>query len=303
MDGHVSVLRHESLQWLACHPGGRYLDCTAGYGGHAEAILQATDPDGVVVAIDRDADALAVARDRLKSYAGRLHLIHGDFRELRTHLSSLGITDVDGVMFDLGVSSGQLDRAGRGFSFMQDGPLDMRMDRRQHRTAADIVNTLPEEELADVIYLYGEERYSRRIARAIAQSRAHAPLRTTQELVSVLRAAVPGPYRHGRIHFATRTFQALRIAVNQELEGLDRAFRDAAEALVPEGRLCIISFHSLEDRVAKQTIRLLASGANPLVRPLTKKPVIPSEAERSQNPRARSAKLRVAERLRTGENP
>jgi 16S rRNA (cytosine1402-N4)-methyltransferase len=154
-----------------------------------------------------------------------------------------------------------------------------------------------------LIYLYGEERYSRRIGRAIAQSRAHAPLRTTHELVSVLRAAVPGPYRHGRIHFATRTFQALRIVVNQELEGLDRAFHDAAEALVPAGRLCIISFHSLEDRVAKQTIRMLASGANPILRPLTKKPVIPSETERSQNPRARSAKLRVAERLRTGDKP
>lgn len=223
--------------------------------------------------------------------------MHGHFNELKRRLSAAGVAEVDGVLFDLGLSSAQLDRPDRGFSFSQDGPLDMRMDRHEGRTAADLINELSERELADLIYRYGEERYSRRIARAIARARERAPLRTTGELVAVIRAAVPSSYRHGRLHCATRTFQALRIAVNGELEGLDGALRDAANVLAPGGRLCVISFHSLEDRIAKHTIRALTGGPEPRLRSLTKKPVVPSDRECKANPRARSAKLRVAERL------
>jgi 16S rRNA (cytosine1402-N4)-methyltransferase len=296
-DGHVPVLIAELLHFLQCRPGGAYLDCTVGYGGLGAAILEASAPDGVVIGIDRDADAIAASRRRLAHDEGRVHLIHGDFRQLKRHLEQVRMVKVDGVIFDLGVSSAQLDRPERGFSFAKEGPLDMRMDLRQERNAADLVNGLSEVELADLIYRYGEERYSRRIARAIVRARGWQPLTTTQDLVSVLRDSVPAPYRHGRIHFATRTFQALRIAVNQELEGLDASFRDAADVLAPGGRLCIISFHSLEDRIAKRTIRALTQGPAPLLRSLTKKPHIASDAERGKNPRARSAKLRVAERV------
>lgn len=207
------------------------------------------------------------------------------------------MSEIDGVVFDLGVSSAQLDRPERGFSFSADGPLDMRMDRRSGSTAADLIARLSEPELADVIYQYGEERYSRRIARAIVRARATRPLRTTGDLVSVIRDAVPAPYRHGRIHCATRTFQALRIAVNRELEVLETALRDAVDVLAPGGRLCVIAFHSLEDRIAKQTLRALSHGSEPRLSILTKKPLVSSESERRDNPRARSAKLRVAERL------
>jgi 16S rRNA (cytosine1402-N4)-methyltransferase len=262
--------------------------------------LEASAPDGILIGIDRDADAMAASRRRLASNEGRVHLVHGDFRQLKRYLEDIRIVEVDGVIFDLGVSSAQLDRPERGFSFAKEGPLDMRMDVRQERSAADLVNDLSEVELADLIFQYGEERYSRRIARAIVRARARQPLATTQDLVSVLRDSVPAPYRHGRIHFATRTFQALRIAVNQELEGLDASFRDAADVLSPGGRLCIISFHSLEDRIAKRTLRTLTQSPAPLLRSLTKKPHIASETERRENPRARSAKLRVAERVGHG---
>jgi 16S rRNA (cytosine1402-N4)-methyltransferase len=297
MEGHVPVLRQEIIESLRCRSGSTYLDCTAGYGGHTEAILQASGPNGRVVAVDRDPEAIAALEQRLRAYTNRVHLIHGNFRQLRAHLRAVGLEEVDGVIFDLGVSSTQLDRPERGFSFTSDGPLDMRMDRSDGPTAADLVHAFSEGELADVFYQYGEERYARRIARAIVRARTRAPVRTTQELVSIIRGAVPAFYRHGRIHFATRVFQALRIAVNGELDELEAAFRDAAAVLRPGGRLGIISFHSLEDRKAKHSIRSLSSGDHPLLRPVTKKPVVSSEAERQQNPRARSAKLRVAERI------
>jgi 16S rRNA (cytosine1402-N4)-methyltransferase len=296
-DSHVPVLLRELLHFLQCRPGGTYLDCTLGYGGLAAAILEASAPDGILIGIDRDADAIAASRRRLAHDEGRVHLIHGDFRQLKRHLAQIRIVEVDGVIFDLGVSSAQLDRPERGFSFAKEGPLDMRMDVRQERSAADLVNGLSEVELADLIYHYGEERYSRRIARAIVTARGRQPLRTTHDLVSALRDSVPAPYRHGRIHFATRTFQALRIAVNEELEGLDASFKDAADMLTPGGRLCVISFHSLEDRIAKRTLRALTHSPSPVLRSLTKKPQIASESERGENSRARSAKLRVAERL------
>lgn len=301
-EGHVPVLFKESLQWLRCHPGGIYLDCTLGYGGHAAGILAASAPDGILIGIDRDQEAVAESRLSLRPEAARVRLVHGDYRQVKEHIGRFDIAAVDGVIFDLGASSVQFDRPGRGFSFMQDGPLDMRMDQTQGLTAADLVNRLPERELADLIYQYGEERYSRRIARAVVVARARNPVRTTPQLADVIRSAVPAPYRHGRIHCATRTFQALRIAVNQELDGLEQAFRDAAEILKPDGRLCIISFHSLEDRIAKHTIRSLTQGSSAILRSLTKKPLLPEEAERQENPRARSAKLRVAERVSQGGN-
>jgi 16S rRNA (cytosine1402-N4)-methyltransferase len=294
---HVPVLLHEVVQALHCRRGGRFVDCTLGQGELAFHILQIAGPHGFLVGIDRDEQALAVARERLKRFDDRTRFVQGNFQQLKQHLNGVGISEVDGIVFDLGVSSAQLNQPARGFSFMHEGPLDMRMDRSAGLTAADFLHQHSEKELADVIFQYGEERYSRRIARAIVQARARRPLRTTLELVSVIRDAVPLSYRHGRIHVATRTFQALRIAVNRELEVLEESFRDAVDVLVPGGRLCIISFHSLEDRIAKQTLRSLSAGAEPHLKLITKKPLVPSETERRANPRARSAKLRVAERL------
>ena len=294
---HEPVLVDEILFWLQCKPGGVYVDCTLGYAGLATRILDRTAPDGILVGIDRDAAALAESRARLHDVMARVRLKHGNFSELKAMVAETGLLRVDGVIFDLGVSSPQLDRPERGFSFREDGPLDMRMDQREGRTAADLIRDLPETELADVIYQLGEERYSRRIARAIVQARVQGAIETTRELAAVVERAVPASYRHGRIHCATRTFQALRIAVNRELDVLEPALRDAVDILSPGGRLCAVSFHSLEDRIVKHTFRALANGPEASVSVLTKKPVIASEVERDHNPRSRSAKLRVVERL------
>ena len=221
----------------------------------------------------------------------------GNFRDLKHHLVEIGVPKVAGVLFDLGVSSPQLDDPVRGFSFMQDGPLDMRMDQAADVTAADLVNDRTEQELADIIFQYGEERYSRRIARSIVREREHRSIDTTGALASLVAGAVPFAYRHGRIHCATRTFQALRIAVNRELERLEPSLRAAVEVLGPMGRICVISFHSLEDRIVKHTFRSLAQEPAASLALLTKKPILPSDQECRENPRARSAKLRVAERL------
>ncbi len=300
---HIPVLPEEVLRWILPHPGGRYLDCTLGQGELAARILEQSTPSGYLIGIDRDKEAIASAAERLKPYVSRTHLIYGNFRDVKGHLQAMGVSEVDGVVFDLGVSSAQLDRPERGFSFLANGPLDMRMDQTTGPTAADLVNELSETKLADVVYQYGEERYARRIARAVVGSRAHRRLQTTAELVSVIRQAVPAAYRHGRLHCATRTFQALRIAVNRELEGLDDAIRDAVDLLSSGGRLCVISFHSLEDRIAKQTLRSLSCGPQASLLRCTKKPLVPSETERRNNPRARSAKLRVAERLPSRRSP
>lgn len=297
---HIPVLAEAVVEGLGCRPGGVYVDCTVGYGGHAALILERSAPDGQLIGLDQDEAALRAAGERLRSYTGRVRLVRGNFQELKQQLRSMGVAEVDGVMFDLGVSSAQLDEPARGFSFLADGPLDMRMDQRASLTAAVLVNDLPEQELADLIYRYGEERYSRRIARGIVRTRAIRPFATTLELASAIREAVPPPYRRGRIHCATRTFQALRIAVNRELDLLEGALRDATDVLAPGGRLCVISFHSLEDRIAKQTFRALSRGEAPCLSVLTKKPIVASEEERADNPRARSAKLRIAERLAVG---
>ena len=296
-DSHEPVLVEEILFWLQCKPGGVYMDCTLGYAGLAARLLDRTAPDGILVGIDRDAAALAESRMRLREVAHRVHFRHGNFCDLKALIIGSGVSRVDGVIFDLGVSSPQLDRAERGFSFREDGPLDMRMDQREGRTAADLVRDLPETELADLIYQLGEERYSRRIARAIVQARMQGVIGTTWQLAAVVERAVPASYRHGRIHCATRTFQALRIAVNRELDVLEPALRDAVDILAPGGRVCAVSFHSLEDRIVKHTFRALANGPEASVRVLTKKPVIASENERNRNPRSRSAKLRVVERI------
>lgn len=294
---HHPVMVDEVTAWLTGRDVTSLCDGTVGHGGHAEALLDRMGVSGTVVGIDRDAEALAVCRDRLSRFGTRLILIKGLFLDVRTHLATAGMSDTDGVLLDLGVSSRQLDDPGRGFSFQSDGPLDMRMDQSFGVTAAELVNTMPEAELADLIYQYGEERFSRRISRAIVRIRADHPFGTTQELVAAIKGAVPSAYRHGRIHYATRTFQALRIAVNREIETLEPALRAAVDVLAPGGRLAVLSFHSLEDRIVKHTLRSLSQESENRLAVLTKKPQTPSEQECRTNPRARSAKLRVAERI------
>ena len=289
---HAPVLVAEVLDALAPGRGGRFVDCTVGLGGHTRALLEAGASE--VIGLDRDEDALAIARERLRGFGDRVALVHADFRTLPDVLAGRGVEGVDGLLADLGISSMQLEAGGRGFSFMRDEPLDMRMDRSRGRTAADLLGDVPEEELADVIFQFGEERFSRRIARAIAHARRERPIATTGRLAEIVRRAVP--YRgHQRIDPATRTFQALRIWVNRELDGLDTFVSDAASALRPGGRVAVISFHSLEDRIVKHTFRALERDGR--VRLLTRRPVSASEAEIGVNPRARSAKLRAAERV------
>ena len=287
---HDPVLLEEALLFLRPERGGTYVDCTLGLGGHTEALV--ARGAARVIGIDRDDDALAIAKGRLAQFAGRVELVHADYRTLPAVLAERGITAVDGILADLGVSSLQFDSEGRGFSFRRDEPLDMRMDRSRGPTAADLVNAARETELADVIFRYGEDRQSRRIARAIVASR---PVTTTGELAAIVRRAIPGRGWQ-RIDPATRTFQAIRIWVNGELEDLDTFVRTAAGHLAPAARLCVISFHSLEDRIVKHTMRGLAAG-NEALRVLTKKPIVPDDAEVRRNPRSRSAKLRAIERL------
>jgi 16S rRNA (cytosine1402-N4)-methyltransferase len=294
---HISVMPEAVLFWLVREDSRTYLDCTVGYSGHAEKILEASGPDSRLIGLDRDAAAIAASRKRLARFGDRVLLLHGHFMDLKQHLTVNGIGQIDGVLFDLGVSSPQLEEPARGFSFQVDGPLDMRMDQSMSGTAADLVNQWPEAQLADAIFQFGEERFSRRIARAIVRARERHPLAKTKELVSVIEGAVPANYRHGRLHCATRTFQAIRIAVNQELDSLDPALRDAADVLSPGGRLCVISFHSLEDRIVKHTLRALSGKDDPALMVLTKKPQIPSREESDRNPRSRSAKLRAAQRV------
>jgi 16S rRNA (cytosine1402-N4)-methyltransferase len=294
---HVPVLGEEVCSWLDFQRPMTILDCTVGYGGHAEMLLEHSDPGTKLVGLDQDPQAVAFSQERLMGFGERVVLRKGNYRDLKRHLTEIGVLKVEGVLFDFGASSPQLDDPVRGFSFQQDGPLDMRMDPTTGMTAATLVNSSPEHELADIIFQYGEERYSRRIARAIVREREGRPIATTVALASVIAGAVPAAYRHGRIHCATRTFQALRIAVNRELEGLEPALRDAADVLAPGGRICAISFHSLEDRIVKHTFRSLAQGDGARLSLLTKKPILPAEQECRMNPRARSAKLRVAERF------
>jgi 16S rRNA (cytosine1402-N4)-methyltransferase len=297
---HIPVLLNEVLEFLYPVSGGVYVDATLGEGGHAEGILRLSIPNGRLIGLDRDAEVLAVARQRLAAFGARVHLMHEHAMALRKVLESLQLALVDGILLDLGVSSYQLKYAERGFSFAHEGPLDMRMDRARGQTAATLVNTLHESELVALIQHYGEERWARRIARAIVRARRHSPLRTTRDLAAVVTQVIPPAARPRRIHPATRTFQALRIAVNQELATLEPTLRSAMACLGEGGRLCVIAYHSLEDRIVKRTFQAAAQAqveATSAVRVLTRKPITASAAERQANPRARSAKLRVLERV------
>ncbi|HEY8393948.1 MAG TPA: 16S rRNA (cytosine(1402)-N(4))-methyltransferase RsmH [Thermaerobacter sp.] len=298
---HVPVLLREVLAWLEPQPGGRYVDGTVGAGGHARALLEATGGRAELLAIDRDPEALRVAAGRLAPYRDRVRFVHGDYRDLDRILDEAGWSRVDGILLDLGVSSLQLDDPRRGFSYQADGPLDMRMDPTQPLTAADLVNRASREELAGWIRRYGEERWADRIADFIVAARQRRPITTTGQLVEVIKAAIPARARRQGPHPARRTFQALRIAVNRELEGMEEALTRAAHRLAPGGRLVTISFHSLEDRTVKQVFRQLAAGGG--FRLLTRKPVMPGEDEVARNPRARSARLRALAREEEGEAP
>jgi 16S rRNA (cytosine1402-N4)-methyltransferase len=284
--GHVPVLLAETLELLGVRPGGLWVDGTVGLGGHAEAVLRATAPAGRLRGFDRDSEALDRARARLLPFGDRVRLEHADYREIQERLAGEA---ADGILLDLGVSSLQLDDAERGFSFQREGPLDMRMDRTAHGSASELVNRMRESDLADLIHEFGEEPFSRRIARAIARAREKAPIATTTELAEIVRRAAPKSRRPG-FHPATRTFQALRIRTNSELDGLEPALERAAECLRPAGRMAVIAFHSLEDRAAKQAFRSLETRG---FRVLTKKPLRPGEPETRDNPRARSARLRA----------
>jgi 16S rRNA (cytosine1402-N4)-methyltransferase len=285
---HVPVLLDETVQLLRPEPGDVFVDCTVGLGGHARALLAR----GVerLIGIDRDPAALGLSRESLSEFADRVELVHADYRDLPAVLDARGITAVDGIVADLGVSSMQLDAEGRGFSFRRDEPLDMRMDTSRGPTAADMLAAIEETELADVIYQFGEERDSRRIARALVRAREEVALTTTGQVADVVRRA-SRKKGYWRIDPATRTFQALRIWVNRELEGLDTFLEQATMRLAPAARMAVITFHSLEDRIVKHTFRRLETA-----RVLTKRPIVPGEAELAGNPRARSAKLRAVER-------
>lgn len=307
---HVSVMPGEVLELLAPHAGGLYLDGTVGGGGHARLILEACAPNGRLIGLDRDPAALVAAAGVLGGYGERIVLCHGSFADLEGRLAALGIDLVDGILLDLGVSSHQLDTAERGFSFREDGPLDMRMDPGQQAGAADLLARADADELKRIFRDYGEERWAGRIAREIVRVRTASPLATTRQLAELVCRVVPGGYQPQRIHPATRVFQALRIAVNGELEALREGLAAALRRLRPGGRLAVISFHSLEDRLVKQTFREAASvcscpprlpvcacGRKAQVKILTSRGVRPAEAEVAANPRARSAVLRAVEKL------
>jgi 16S rRNA (cytosine1402-N4)-methyltransferase len=307
---HEPVLIREVLESLVLKPGGIYVDGTVGGGGHAQAILAATAPDGIVIGIDRDDDALSESARVLEAFGARTFLVKGNYADMKGILSRLGMERVDGIVLDLGVSSHQLETAGRGFSFTKPAPLDMRMDRDAPWTARELVNTADPRELKRILREYGEELQAGRIARAIVERRKAGPIETTDELAGIIASAMPARMSHGRIHPATRTFQALRIAVNDELESLHRGIASGIDSLKEGGRFSVISFHSLEDRMVKDLFRdasrgcrcppdlpVCACGGRPRLRVITRKPVRPGEEEVEHNPRARSAKLRTAERI------
>ena len=307
---HVSVLLHECIDALAIRPDGIYLDGTLGGAGHSSEIARRLTDGGLLIGVDRDPVALEAAQARLAPWMEHVRLVHANFREIDRILDSLHIERVDGMLFDLGVSSPQLDDGARGFSYMADAPLDMRMNAEDRLTAHEIVNTWPQEELKRILYDYGEERYAPAIAAAIVRRRTQAPIETTLQLVDVIRGAMPPQALREKQHPAKRSFQAIRIAVNDELGAVEDMMHAAIDRLSPGGRLAVITFHSLEDRIVKSAMQAAARGCTcppefpvcvcgkkPKVRLITRKPIISGPEELEQNPRARSAKLRVAERL------
>lgn len=306
---HTPVLAEESIKNLSIKKDGIYIDGTAGGGGHSRLIAERLSEHGRLVAIDRDADAVEVARERLKGMCCRVDFVHGNYAQIKDILEELQISSIDGALLDLGVSSFQLDNAERGFSYMHDAPLDMRMNRDEEFSAADVVNNYSENELYEVIKKYGEERWAKRIAKFIVESRTEARIYTTGQLVEIIKKAVPAGARRDGHHPAKRTFQAIRIEVNDELKGVERATKDFIDVLNMNGRLCVITFHSLEDRIVKNIFKERANpctcpsefpvcvcGKKADVRIITKKPVVPSIEEVNDNPRARSAKLRCLEK-------
>ena len=307
---HKSVLLQECIDALNIRPDGIYLDGTLGGAGHSSQIARRLTEGGRLIGVDRDRTALAAAKERLAPYADRVTLVHSNFAEIDAILDSLGIPAVDGMLFDLGVSSPQLDDASRGFSYMADAPLDLRMDKDDALTAGEVVNTWPQGELRRILYDYGEERYAPQIAAAICRAREKAPVETTLELVDIIRSAMPAQALREKQHPAKRSFQAIRIAVNDELGAVSRMMQAAVGRLNPGGRLAVITFHSLEDRIVKSEMQQAARGCTcppefpvcvcgkkPLVKLVTRKPIVSGPAELEENPRARSAKLRVAEKL------
>ncbi len=307
---HISVLLQESVDYLNVFPDGVYVDGTLGGGGHSALVCGSLSEGGMLIGIDRDTTALKAAGERLSSFSCQKELVHRNFFEIKSVLTELGVSGINGAILDLGVSSPQLDDAERGFSYHQTARLDMRMDREAVLDAWTVVNTYSEEKLTDIIFRYGEERYARRIAAAIAEKRNKAPITTTTELSEIIKGAFPPSKRFADKHPAKRTFQAIRIEVNSELDGLETAIRDFVEVLNPQGRLAIITFHSLEDRIVKNTFADLAKGCEcpkdfpvcvcgkqPKVKVITKKPVVAGEQELDDNNRAHSAKLRVIEKL------
>ncbi len=307
---HKSVLLQECIDALNIRPDGIYLDGTLGGAGHSSQIARRLTEGGRLIGVDRDRTALAAAKERLAPYADRVTLVHSNFAEIDAILDSLGIPAVDRMLFDLGVSSPQLDDASRGFSYMADAPLDMRMDKDDALTAGAVVNTWPQGELRRILYDYGEERYAPQIAAAICRAREKAPVETTLELVDIIRSAMPAQALREKQHPAKRSFQAIRIAVNDELGAVSRMMQAAVGRLNPGGRLAVITFHSLEDRIVKSEMQQAARGCTcppefpvcvcgkkPLVKLVTRKPIVSGPAELEENPRARSAKLRVAEKL------
>ncbi|MGD9248704.1 MAG: 16S rRNA (cytosine(1402)-N(4))-methyltransferase RsmH [Desulfobacteraceae bacterium] len=308
---HVSAMLQEAVACLACRPGGTYVDGTLGGAGHARAICQQMMPDGRLVGIDQDADAVANARRVLEPYLDNIQLFHGNFSHLSDYLDQLKIPAVDGILLDLGLSQHQLEASGRGFSFSKDEPLDMRMDTRNTTNAADLVNRLEEKELSRIFMQYGEERWSKRIARAVVDARGQGDIQSSRQLAELICAAVPAKAAAmQKIHPATRVFQALRIAVNQELDRLAQFLESSLDLLSSKGRLCILSFHSLEDRMVKHKFKAFAAGCDcppdmpvcgcgkqPRVRLLTRRVLRPTAEEVKRNPMARSTRLRAIEKL------
>jgi len=307
---HHSVLLDECIEALNIKPDGIYVDGTAGGGGHSLEIAKKLTAGGRLIAIDRDDAAIAAATERLKDYSDRVTFVRNNFSSIKESCLDLGIDKIDGVLLDLGVSSYQLDTVERGFTHNSDAPLDMRMDRRNDLDAYTVVNTYSADQLKKIIYNYGEERFAPKIAAAIVRYREKETIKTTGQLVDIIKSAIPPSAREGGHHPAKRTFQAIRIEVNGELDAIEPTIRNATDILAPEGRIAIITFHSLEDRIVKQTYADLASGCNcprdlpvcvcgrkPRVNVLTRKPILPSERELEENPRSRSAKLRVAEKI------
>ena len=292
---HLPVMLDEVLNYLALRPGMVIVDATIGMAGHSQAILESIMPKGRLIGIDRDQESLALARERLRSFADACAFVYGNFMDIDNIIKNLNIKHIDGVLFDLGLSSFQLDDPQRGFSFQCEGPLDMRFDRNSYISAYDLVNNLTQDEISHLLWTFGQERWHNRIARNLVREREKHPIATTSQLSNIVVKATPYRYRHYRLHPATRTFQAVRIAVNRELEVLEIALDKAIELMNKTARICAISFHSLEDRIVKLSFRKAASLDK--VKILTPKPLSPTLKEITENPSSRSAKIRVAERL------